>query len=217
MKFIPILCLSTCLAFSAQKQLEIKSLIYRNTAIEVFPSLSFGEGATATLKLTYDDQTEPSFTGSMLLNPDGTPRFNAENEIDYDASVDRNSPLSNESRYDVVGQITLDIDGHTWTGNGCKLVIYNNVPTLTRFDGIFIECDLRGPDETLNVETQFRMQIKTLGEPSMVDSTALPSTTESISNVDRIILNFSLRPVSERKWVINSNLLNQIKINPINA
>lgn len=123
MKLILPFLLFAPLGFAAQKRLEIRSLVYRNTAGEVFPAVGFGLGIVATLRMIYDDQELPTFTGKILMSQDGTPQFNAEGKIDYDSTVSPSSTTSNESRYTINGPITLEIDGHTWTGTSYAILI----------------------------------------------------------------------------------------------
>ena len=215
MKFILPFLFFTPLALAAQKQLEIKTLVYRNTAVEVFLEFDFSTGTVATLKIAYDDQELPTFTGKILMGQDGVPLFNAAGKIDYDSTVSPSSPKSNESRYTITGQITLEIGGHLWTGSSCNIMIYNNMPTLTTFDGVFIECSLTAPQDMRNIETQFKIQIRSGGANSMIQSTMLPVSTENFTSLNEASLNFSLRPVSGTRWVINSNVLSDLKVTQI--
>lgn len=90
------------------------------------------------------------------------------------------------------------------------------MPTLTTFDGFFIECSLTPPQEMQNVSTQFKVQIKSGGANSMIQSTMLPVITENFTSLNDASLNFSLRPVSGSRWVINSNVLSDLKVTQIN-
>ncbi len=212
MKPIHLLLLLAPMADGAQKEMEIKTLIYRNTAAEAFPEFSFGAGSLAIVTISYDEQQQPEFTGQLLMNPDGSPRTDVAGELEYDRTVNPSSPTSNESRYSITGQIKVEIAGHLWTGSSCRILIYNDVPTATPFDGIFIECKLTAPQEMQNVETLFELQIRSSGIKSMIQSTVLPSTNDSLTNLNEASLNFSLRPNSGTRWVINSNALQQISI-----
>ena len=198
---------------AAQKQMVIRTKIFRNTASLVFPTLDFEEGETATLKINYDDQTVPQFTGKVLLQPNGTPQFNSNQEISYDSNIRPNEPTSNASQYTITGQITLEIDGHIWTGTNSRLLIYNNMPTVTVFDGISIESTLVSPALLQNIEVNFKLQLRSIESSDMIFSTALPTATENILTDKPLFLNFAIRPRSGASWVISSNILDMINVN----
>lgn len=199
---------------AATTTMELTYSVFSNTAVNSYPTVNFGTGTPAKFTFAYDSAMSPYFTGKVITDSNGVPIFGS-GGIMYDTSVPPGSPMSNESRYNIIGNVTLEIDSHIWTGLSFNLIIYNNYPTVTPTDGLFFEFNLTPSSPFTEPLHEVQLSFSSnLGPLSLIKNTALPSQNSDVDGNDVESANFGLRPAAGG-WVINSGSLSSISITTI--
>lgn len=199
---------------AATTTLELTYSVFSNTAVGVYPSVNFGPGTPAKFTFQYDPGISPYFTGSVVTDSGGVPILDG-GMLVYNTTVAPGSSMSNESRYNIIGNIAVEIGGFTWSGSNYNLIIYNNFPSLTPLDGLFFEFDLvpTSPfaEPIHKVQLSFSSNLAPL---TLVGNTALPDQNDDLDRNNIQSANMALRPQAGG-WVINSGSLSTVGITTI--
>ncbi len=199
---------------AATTTMQLTYNVFSNTAVNIYPSVNFGSGTPAQFAFEYDPATLPYFTGKVVTGSDGVPVMD-QNGIVYDNGVPPTSSMSNESRYHIVGNVTLDIGGQVWTGTNFDLLIYNDYPTLTPIDGLLFEFNLTPTSPFVEPMHAVQLSFSSNSSPlNLVGNTALPERMADVNAAAVDSASFSLRPPGGG-WVINSGELNEISITQV--